>query len=390
MPTSKKESLNIMIVAAEASSASYAKSLLQIWNEQGVSWQAAGIGSREMEALGFQILGRSEELAVVGLQEIIAHWGDIKKAFHAVLDEAEKRKPDFVLLTDYPEFNLRLAKKLKALGIPVIYYISPQIWAWRQYRVHQIKKIVDLMLVIFPFEEKFYKKHNIPVRFVGHPLLEQLAGKTENLTRVPELRTKLLGGKKHILGLMPGSRRSELKFNLKTQIAVAKEVVKSHPEVQPVLLIAPSLEEEYVKSLCKEHGYDGLYLKDDPFVMIHCTDEIICASGTATLMVGLCEKPMVIMYKMNFLSAKLAKLLVNKIPFFGMVNLIAQKEIVPERFQERASVQELSRCLLQIIEDKSYREQMIANLKNLKVQLGQGNGLKNLAQSLLEFQRAQK
>lgn len=381
---------NIMIVAAEASSASYAKSLLQIWNEQGVSWQAAGIGSREMEALGFQILGRSEELAVVGLQEIISHWGDIKKAFYAVLNEAEKRKPDFILLMDYPEFNLRLAKKLKALGIPVVYYISPQIWAWRQYRVHQIKKIVDLMVVIFPFEEEFYKKHGIPVRFVGHPLLEQLASKTESLARANDIRGRLLVGKKRILGLMPGSRRSELKFNLKTQIEVAQKVESQHPEVQPVLFIAPSLDEAYVKSLCVEHGYKGLFLKDEPFVMIQCADEILCASGTATLMVGLCEKPMVIMYKMKFLSAQLAKLLVNRIPYFGMVNLIAQKEIVPERFQEKASVKELSRCLLQMIEDASYRACIVEDLKNLKVQLGQGNGLKNLAQCLVEFQRDKK
>lgn len=381
---------NIMIVAAEASSASYAKSLLQIWNEQGVAWQAAGIGSREMEALGFQILGRSEELAVMGLQEIIAHWGDIKKAFYAVVDEAEKRKPDFVLLMDYPEFNLRLAKKLKALGIPVVYYISPQIWAWRQYRVHQIKKIVDLMLVIFPFEEEFYKKHGIPVQFVGHPLLEQLAGKTESLARANDIRTKILVGKKRILGLMPGSRRSELKFNLKTQIETAHRVMDLHPEVQPVLFIAPSLEENYVKNLCASYGYKGLYLKEDPFTMIQCADEILCASGTATLMVGLCEKPMVIMYKMKFFSAQIAKILVNRIPYFGMVNLIAQKEIVPERFQEKASVEELSRCLLKMIEDSSYRQLVITNLKNLKVQLGQGNGLKNLARSLIEFRREQK
>jgi lipid-A-disaccharide synthase len=386
VPISKKESLKVLIVAAEASSAAYARQLLQIWNEKNISWTAAGIGSRDMEAMGFQILGRSEELAVVGLQEIIAHWGDIKKAFHAVVHYAITEKPDFILLMDYPEFNLRLAKKMKSLGVPVVYYISPQIWAWRSYRVHNIKKIVDLMLVIFPFEEAFYKNHGLATRFVGHPLLEMLAEKKATPQKIADLRSSLLNAdKKRILGLMPGSRKSELKYNLKTQIETAQRVVEQYPQTQPVLFIAPSLDEKVVREQALQFGYTGLFLKEDPFLMIHTADEILCASGTATLMVGLCEKPMVIMYRMNTISGYLAKWLVNKIPYFGMVNLIAEREIVPERFQERATAEELSRCLSQIISDPSYREQMILDLQQLKPKLGDGNGLQNLSQALLEF-----
>ncbi len=386
MPISKKESLKVLIVAAEASSAAYARQLLHIWNEKNVSWTAAGIGSRDMESMGFQILGRSEELAVVGLQEIIAHWGDIKKAFHAVVDYATTEKPDFILLMDYPEFNLRLAKKMKSLGVPVVYYISPQIWAWRSYRVHNIKKIVDLMLVIFPFEEAFYKNHGLATRFVGHPLLEMLAEKNATPQKIADIRSHLLkADKKRILGLMPGSRKSELKYNLKTQIETAQKVADQHPDVQPVLLIAPSLDERVVQEQALQLGYKGLFLKEDPFLMIHTADEVLCASGTATLMVGLCEKPMVIMYRMNAISGVLAKWLVNKIPFFGMVNLIAEREIVPERFQERATPEELSRCLSQIISDQTYRTQMIVELKQLKAKLGDGNGLQNLSRALLEF-----
>jgi lipid-A-disaccharide synthase len=386
VPTSKKESLKVLIVAAEASSAAYARQLLHIWNQKGISWKAAGIGSRDMEAMGFQILGRSEELAVVGLQEIIAHWTDIKKAFHAVVDYAKTEKPDFILLMDYPEFNLRLAKKMKSLGVPVVYYISPQIWAWRSYRVHNIKKIVDLMLVIFPFEEAFYKNHGVPSRYVGHPLLELLDEKTVAQESVLEIRTRLLGaGKKRILGLMPGSRRSELKYNLRTQVETAHKLVAQHPEVQPVLFVAPSLNEDVVRGQALEYGYQGLFLKQDPFLMIQTADEILCASGTATLMVGLCEKPMVIMYRMNTISSLMAKWLVNKIAFFGMVNLIAEREIVPERFQERANADELCRCLTEIISDKTYRDQMVMDLKQLRLKLGDGHGLQNLSKALLEF-----
>lgn len=353
--------------------------------------RVAGIGNREMESLGFEILGRTEELAVVGLQEIIAHWSDIKKAFYRIVDYAEKEKPDFVLLMDYPEFNLRLAKKLKALGVPVVYYISPQIWAWRTYRVHQIKKIVDLMLVIFPFEEDFYKKHGVPVQFVGHPLLELLAEKLPQTELISQKRQELLAEKTNILGLMPGSRRSELKFNLKIQIKSAHLLMQTHPEVQPVMLVAPSLDLSFVKQECAKYGFRGSYLQEDPFFMIQISDQILCASGTATLMVALCEKPMVIMYKMNSISAFLAKRLVKHIPYFGMVNLILNKEAVPERFQERANVAELAKCLQNIIENTdNRREKILEDLRLLKIRLGDGGGLKKLSEALLSFARKMK
>lgn len=390
MKTSTDESLNILIVAAEASSAAYATHLIKNWRDEGRRIRTAGIGNREMESLGFEILGRTEELAVVGLQEIIAHWSDIKKAFYSIVEYAEKEKPDFVLLMDYPEFNLRLAKKLKALGVPVVYYISPQIWAWRTYRVHQIKKIVDLMLVIFPFEESFYKKHNVPVKFVGHPLLELLSDKLPKAHLIDQKRQELLSNlpteKTRILGLMPGSRRSELKFNLKIQIDSAHRLIESHPEIQPVMLVAPSLDLTFVKQESEKYGFRGSYLQEEPFFMIQISDQILCASGTATLMVALCEKPMVIMYKMNAVSAFLAKRLVKHIPYFGMVNLILNKEAVPERFQERANPRELAQCLQNIFENKhNQRTQILDDLRLLKIRLGEGGGLKNLSKSLLEF-----
>jgi len=384
--TSKKESLKILIVSAEASSATYATHLLKRWQAEGIKVDAFGIGNREMEQLGFRILGRTEELAVVGLQEIIAHWGDIKKAFHALVDAARTEKPDLVLLMDYPEFNLRLAKKMKELGVPVVYYISPQIWAWRTYRVHNIRKIVDLMLVIFPFEEEFYKKHKVPVKFVGHPLLDILQELLPDAAELIVERNQLLGKNKNILGLMPGSRRSEIKFNLETQIETARRVMKSRPDVLPVLFVAPSLDMAFVRGECERLGFEGKLIQKDPFFMISLADEILCASGTATLMVGLCEKPMVIMYKMNKVSAFFARRLVKHIPFFGMVNLILKKEAVPERFQSEANPAELCRLLVEIIDNKnSRRDKINADLKVLKHSLGAGGGLKQLGDRLLEF-----
>jgi lipid-A-disaccharide synthase len=384
--TSKNESLKIMIVAAEASSSAYAEHLLQLWNASGIPFEAFGIGSREMEAKGFEILGRSEELAVVGLGEIIAHWKDIKKAWDNLVKAAEERRPDFILLMDYPEFNMRLARRMKDLGIPVVYYISPQIWAWRTYRVHKIKKLVDLMLVIFPFEEEFYKKHGVPVKFVGHPLLDLLSTLLPEEAKLKQRRSELLKEKKNILGLMPGSRKSEIKFNLETQIETAKRVVTAKPEVLPVLFVAPSLNLESIKEQARVLGFQGELIQEDPFFMISLADEILCASGTATLMVGLCKKPMVIMYKMKPLTAFLAKYLVKHIPFFGMVNLVLKKEAVPERFQEKANPEELGRLLLEIIDNKSeLRARIDHDLARLRTELGAGGGIRQLSESLLAF-----
>ncbi|MCB9073081.1 MAG: lipid-A-disaccharide synthase [Bdellovibrionaceae bacterium] len=385
MSTQKK----ILIVAAEASSAAYASWLLKSWKSSNLPIHAFGIGSREMESLGFEIIGRSEELAVVGLQEIIAHWGDIKGAFHRLIDKAEEYQPDLVLLMDYPEFNLRLAQKLKSKGFRIAYYISPQIWAWRTYRVHKIKRLVDHMFVIFPFEDSFYKKHGVPSTFVGHPLLDLMETSLPTDEVVQETRDNLFKehtNKNKILGLMPGSRRSELKHNLQTQIASAVEVVSKDSSILPVVFVAPSLDMDFVKSLCATYSFQGAFLQEDPFKMIRTADVILCASGTATLMVGLCRRPMVIMYKMNKMSGFLARFLVRHISFFGMVNLIMEKEIVPERFQQMANPQELAKLLLDLFHNKNgQRDIMLKEYDHLREKLGSRGGLDRLSQGILQM-----
>ncbi len=172
MPTSASN--RILIIAAEASSCLYAQRLLQHWKKQDFNVEAFGIGDTAMAAEGFECLARAEDLAVVGLAEVFAHWSEIKAAFNLMVDQAKERRPQVVLLLDYPGFNLRFAKKMKALGIPVVYYISPQVWAWKTGRVKTIREVVAKMLVVFPFEKDFYAEYNMDVEFVGHPLLDEL------------------------------------------------------------------------------------------------------------------------------------------------------------------------------------------------------------------------
>ncbi len=381
------EKKEVLIIAAEASSALYAERLIEHWKKSSDDPpHCFGVGNYAMESLGFEIIGRSEELAVVGLQEVIAHFPLIRNTYKKLLSEAKKRKPKFALLLDYPEFNLRLAKALKALGIKVIYYISPQIWAWRTGRVHNIKKVVDRMLVILPFEKDFYQKYNVPVDFVGHPLLDEIDPKLFDRGFINFKREKF-GLKKDdlVLGLMPGSRKSEIKHHLKAQLEAGQLLTKRYPFLKIVLLLAPTLDRNFIKSELEKYDLPIQIIKDQPMEMIAITDMILCASGTATLMVGLLHKPMVIMYKMNALSAKIAKLLVNKTPFFGMANLILNERAVPELFQEEADPEHLAKNIGALIDSKAKYNQTAELLSKLQAKLGEKNATGKVAQILDEY-----
>lgn len=381
-----KSSSNILIVAAEASSALYAERLLEHWKQQGKDVSAFGIGSRAMETLGFDILGRSEELAVVGIQEVVSHWGQIKETFHKLVQVAEERKPDFVLLLDYPEFNMRLAKKMKALGVPVIYYISPQIWAWRTGRVKKLKPLVDLMLVLFPFEEKFYDEHNIPCEFIGHPLLDELSPDFFNKESLLQAREKYgLVRNKKVLALMPGSRNSEIKHHLDVQLKTAEKIYFENPNVQIVINVAPTFSKQEFQSFLPPLNFPLQLIQGEPFSMISLADVVLTASGTATLMVGLMEKPMVIMYRMNSLTAFLAKRFVKYTNFFGMINLILNEKVVPEFFQEQASIENLSHELNRFLNDDDLYDKTRNKLKTAKNKLGKSGATLRVAERLEEF-----
>ncbi|HAG92313.1 MAG TPA: lipid-A-disaccharide synthase [Bdellovibrionales bacterium] len=361
----------ILIVAAEASSSLYAQRLLEHWKNTGFEVEAFGIGSRDMEALGFECLGRSEDMAVVGVTEILAHFSEIRKVFHSLVDAAKLRKPDVVLLLDYPEFNFRLAKKMSQLGLKVVYYISPQIWAWRSSRVQLVQKYIDKMLVLFPFEKDFYKTHGVDVEFVGHPLLDELGVDYNDPTEVRHLRGKYgFGPQDRVLGLMPGSRRSELAHHLKTQLETAELLYRKNPELKIALLVAPHFDLDKIKAEIPEVNFPLTLVKLNPFSMISMMDVILVASGTATLMVGILGKPMVIMYKMSAITGWLAKIFVRSTNFFGLINLIHQKKVAPEFFQSEANPANLAKNLEAYLFDNKQREQVSKELLKTSALLG--------------------
>ena len=378
--TPSKTEPNVLIVAAEASSALYASRLLELWKNENESIQTFGVGSQQMVDLGFEALGRSEQMAVVGIQEVIKHYGEIKEVFEKLIEMAKLRRPRFALLLDYPDFNLRLAKELKKLGIIVVYYISPQVWAWRTSRVHKIKKVVDKMLVVFPFEKEFYKRYDIDVEFVGHPLLDEIKESYFDKKFIQTLRQRFgIDNYDNLVGLMPGSRWSELKHHLSTQIQVADKLFKQDPNLKFAILVAPTFSLSDMKSVLPETSTPIILIKDDPMIMAAMCDEILCASGTATLLVGLIRKPMVIMYKMNGLTAWLAKKFVKNTPFFGLINIVVGQKIVPEYFQEEANPTQLSEALLKLIDSPQAREDVTRALGQAHKLLGEKGATQRVA-----------
>lgn len=371
--SSSNQNKNILIVAGEASSAHYAVKLLRFWKEQNLGVSAFGVGSSEMESEGFERVGKSEEMAVVGLQEIFSAWDKISTAFKSLVSLAEKRRPCCAILMDYPDFNLRLAKKLKKLGIPVIYYISPQVWAWRQGRVKTIRKVVDHMLVLFPFEEEFYRQHEVKAQFVGHPLLEDVM--PELLSREKQLAERErfgISSKSVLLGLMPGSRKGEIQHHLEVQINAARDLKKKlGRQVDIALLVAPTLDVEALKAKIQNLDISLTIVKQDPFQMIAMCDVILCASGTATLMVGLMKKPMVIMYKAHPLTVLASKVLVPKLKNFGLSNILLGHEQSKELFQDNADCASIVKELTPLLTDEKLREQHATELARLHTLLGE-------------------
>lgn len=375
-----------LIVAAEASSAGFALKLLEHWKSVNQNVEAFGVGSEAMEAMGFQRFGKSEEMAVVGLAEIIEHYGKLRAVFYSLIDEAKKRRPDVVIIMDYPGFNLRLAKEIKKLGIPVVYYITPQVWAWRKGRVKTIRKYCDRVFVLFPFEVPFFEEAGVPCQFVGHPVLDELDSKFWNEEyRVGHRRRCGIQDDEVVIGLMPGSRRGEIERHLDTQLEVARRLYNEYSKIRILLMCAPTVDKESLRDRLDNVRYPIILQKDDPLEMIHLSDFVLAASGTATLMVGLLEKPMVIMYRLKWLTGVIARLIVRGVRFFGIVNLILGKEVVPERWQKGASAEELFKLMKRYLDDPAHTEAVRSDLKLLRHQLGERGATARVAEALKAY-----
>ena len=369
----------ILIAAGEASGDLHASCLAKAMLELEPNLHFYGMGGEKLREAGGRIIFDISKLSVMGITEVIRHLGHIYHVFRWFKKSLKNDRPDLIILIDYPEFNLRLAKVAKRYRVPVCYYISPQIWAWRTGRVKKISKLVDKMVVVFPFELPLYEKEGMDVSFVGHPLLDIVKAKKskeENLKRFG------LNEKKTTIGLLPGSRLSEVKKILPPMIGAAGLLSRRFDNLQFILPIAPGLKREEIVNLTEKKSVTITIVDDSIYDVIDSSYLVIVASGTATLETALLTTPMVITYKMSPLSYLIGKTLV-KVPYIGMANIIAGKMVVPELIQEEATAERITHEATRLLEDNHYHQRTCEELALIKRKLGEPGAAKRAAQITL-------
>ena len=366
----------VVIVAGEASGDAHAARLVTELKKLDDSISFRGMGGDNLRAAGVDVFIDMAELAVVGIVEVLLKYNIIKAELNKLKQNIADNPPDLLILVDYQEFNQRLAAYAKSIGIKVLFYIGPQVWAWRPKRVYKMAKIVDHMAVILPFEKALYEDANVPVTFTGHPLTDEVVADKSR----QQARTQLKIDDKTTLGLFPGSRSGEIKRVLPILLASAQLIIKEKPGIQFVLPVANTIKEEDLAPFRAKMNELSVITSKQPFYdVIQSCDVILSASGTAILEIGLLEVPMVIVFKIAPLSHYILSKMVN-IKHLGLVNIIPGKEIVKEYIQQNAKPPDIAKETLRLLNDKKYYETMQHELSLIRQLLGSGNGSKNVAQ----------
>jgi lipid-A-disaccharide synthase len=355
-----------LLSAGEASGDTYGAQLVEALRRLAPDSAFFGMGGEKMRAAQCELLIDAKEVAVVGLAEVVTHLPGIYRRFHRFVAEAARRKPDAAVLIDFPEFNLRLARELHRLNIPVFYFVSPQIWAWRSGRVKQIRKYVREMIVIFPFEQEFYRKHGVEVSYVGHPLAHTAV---PEISRVEFATRFQLDTAKEWIGLLPGSRRKEVRLSLPPMLQAAGLLRDQGNSYEYLLPVASTLDVAWVREqIASTPVKINVTLTDNSRATLkHCRVAVV-ASGTATVEAALAGTPFVVVYRLARLTWLLGRRLV-RLDTFAMPNLIAGRRIVPELIQQNFTAENILRELAGIIPEGPRRQQMLADLKDVQERL---------------------
>ena len=326
----------------------------------------SGVGGAHMAACGVELFANINDLAVIGISDVIKNLGRIKKIFDRVLKRIDNDRPDAVLLVDYPGFNLRLAKEIKKRGIKVIYYVSPQVWAWKKDRIKMIKTVVDRMLVLFLFEKNLYAEYGMTVDYVGHPLVDEVA-----MTQPPSSVRSALGFKptEKIIGLLPGSRPKEIERHLPVMLGAADILAQKDPNYRFLLLKAGPIPTEAIERYTRQAKAKVTVYDGPTYDGIGAMNAGIVASGTATLEAGLLLKPLVIMYKTSPVTYALGKLFI-KIPYIGLVNVVAGKKVMEEFIQDDATPRNIAGAVQRIMSSPESYGRLTNELAAIKKSLG--------------------
>ncbi len=351
----------IFLSAGEASGEHYGVLLMEELRRRVPAARFFGMGGARMAALGFERVVRSEDVAVMGITEVIRHLPRIYREYRRLKQAIRERRPAAAVLIDFPDVNLKLAEALHAVGVPVIFFVSPQLWAWKKRRIHRVKRFVDQMLVIFPFEEEYYRQRGVKAEFVGHPLAEL---PLPTVSREEFAAQYGLNAGRRWIGLLPGSREREIRMNLPEMLRAATMLA----DAEFVLPLASTLSAgaaEQARTLVQQAGLAGrVHLVDDARGTLHHARASVVASGTATVEAALIGNPFVVVYRVSRLTYAIAQRVV-KVPHVAMVNLVADRRVVPELIQDAFSASAVTAALQPLLEDGPQRTGMMRELKEV-------------------------
>lgn len=367
--------MRLLVSAGEPSGDVYAAELVRELRAR-VALEVVGLGGERLAGEGALLLAHARDLAVVGLVEVVRHLPYFRRVYGDVLAEVDRRRPDVAVLVDYPDFNLRLARALKARGVPVVYYVSPQVWAWRRGRIRDIRETVTRMVVLFPFEETLYREAGVPVTFVGHPLVD--------VVRPPPDRAAFLAGlgldaARPVIALLPGSRRKEVAHNLPGIAAAARLLARRRADLQFALAVAPALDAAPLRA-----AFDGArvtIVEGATHGVLSASQAAIVASGTATVEAALLGVPMVVVYRLSALTYHLGRRFV-RVPHVAMANLIAGRRVVPELIQAEFTPERVAVEALRLLGPDG--EEVRAGLAEVRQRLGPPGASRRAAEAVLE------
>lgn len=359
--------MKLAIVAGEASGDLHASEVLRELKAIEPNVETFGIGGDLLAAEGMTLLHHAREMGIVGLFNVLRHLPMFRRVFNELIARIADERPDAVFLVDYPDFNLRVAKRCKEMGLRVVYYISPQLWAWRQGRVRHIAKYVDRMIVLFPFEAEFYRKHGVPVTYVGHPLIEQLAHIAKpRIESDDTLR----------IALLPGSRRMEVQSLLPPMLD-AVEILRRERKVDAYIVQAPTIRREELQNIA--HDRVPIVAADRGQAVAAATVSL-SSSGTATLESAILGTPPVVMYRLSRATYALGKMLV-RVPYFSLVNIIAGKYVVPELIQSDVNGERIASEVRKLIEPERMKA-VRAELAQVRERLGEPGTSRRVAEEI--------
>ena len=370
-----------MIVAGEASGDLHGGNLVREMQRIDPDLSFYGVGGERMKAAGVNLIADAADMAVVGLTEVVFKLGTILQAMHRLKTSLRKERPDLVILIDYPDFNLSLARTARQLGLKVLYYISPQVWAWRKGRIDTIQKSVDRMAVILPFEEQFYREAGVNVTFVGHPLLDEVRKK---YARTEAMKRFGLKDEAITVGILPGSRRSEVERLLPEMLKACRILMEKLSPLQFVLPLAGTLDSDFVRDILRQFPVPVNVIRDEIYDVIAVSDVAIVASGTATLETALLETPMVVVYKVSAFSYAIGRRFVH-VDHISLVNIIAGRTIVPELIQGEANPERIASEVRELIVRRGTAREMNTALAEIRGKLGTPGASQRTARIALDM-----